>query len=92
MKRNGVFIDQETQKLKRKIHRTIPNAGEVELKVDKNQSDQYETHVSVRIPPRQTLIASKKDKSLKVSLEKTKQAILRQLQKLKTRRSPINQL
>lgn len=73
-------------KLKKQIQRIDPKADKVEVKIDKSDQQSFETLIKVHIPPHKNLIAIKRDKSLKLSIEKSKQAIIKQVQKVKSKR------
>jgi len=86
MKNKKVHKAREAFKIKNQILKIVPTAKDIDVKIDKVDPSSFETLIKVYIPPQKKLVALKKDKSLKLSIEKSRQAILRQIQKIKTKR------
>lgn len=92
MKKRKIHKAKEVFKVKNQIYKIAPYANDVDIKIDKTDNGKFESLIRVHIPPKKNLIAVKKDKCLKVSLEKSRQAIIKQVKKVnerkKTKRAP----
>ena len=76
---------KEVFKVKNKIYKIAKAADEVEVQIDKTEKGEYESLIRVHIPPRKNIIAIKKSDSLKSSLEKSTQAAIKQVQRIKNK-------
>ena len=86
MKKGKVHKAREIFKIKNQIFNKLPYAKDVDIRIDRTEGGGYESHIKLHIPPKKHLLATKKDESLKQALEKSKQAILRQIDKVKMKR------
>ncbi len=86
MKKRKIHKAKEVFKIKNQIYKVAPYANDVDVKIDKTDNGKFESLIRVHIPPKKSLIAVKKDKCLKVSLEKSRQAIIKQVKKVKEKK------
>lgn len=83
MKKDKKKLEQEVLKIKEKITKVLPNVDEVDIKVNKNEQGAYQSFIKVHIPKRKQLVACKRADNIKRCLEKSHQAISRQIHKAK---------
>ena len=76
-----VVIDET----KEHIHRLFPNATNIDVKIKKDELGHFQSQIMVRVPNHKELVAHKKDPLLKKSLDKTFQAIVSQISKIKNK-------
>lgn len=86
MKKKRFNKAKEVFRIKNHILKLVPYAKDIDIKIDKSETGDYESLIRVHVPPRKKFIAVKRSESLKVSLEKSRQAILRQVKKLKEKK------
>ena len=87
MKILRTFSNRETIRIKNLIYKHFPHAKSVQVKVSKLQTGHYKSFIKVCVGDRKSLIAQKVDQDFKKSLERSKLAIFKQVQKVKSRRS-----
>ena len=85
MKKKKLRKSKEIIRKKLKLKEKFPQAADVNIKIDKNDQGDFESMIRVHIPPRKRLLAFKTDKSFSGSLDKSYQAIIRQVQKVKSK-------
>ena len=83
MKSNNNHIEKEIFKIKNRITKVLPNANDVDIRIDKNEDGLYESLIKVHVPRKKELIASKQANTIKKCLDKSHQAIARQINKIK---------
>ncbi len=86
MKKQKIHKAREIFKIKNQIYKIAPYADDVDIKIDKVENGNFESLIRVHIPNKKSLIAVKKDKSLHNSLEKSRQAILKQVKRIKNKK------
>lgn len=86
MKRVSIHRAREVFKIKNQIFKILPYAKDVDVKIERMDEDLFQTAIKVEIPHHPPLFAAKSAESLKVCLEKNRQAILKQIDKVKNRR------
>ncbi len=80
--------DYEIYKAKQQILKVIPFARDIEIKLSKD-GQYFETSAKVKANKRRLFVAVKKDKCLKVSLEKATSSIIKQVSKSKGKKKVI---
>ncbi len=91
MKKRNFHKANIALKIREQILKMAPYANEVDIKVDEDKDGEYESTIKVHIPPKKSLIAIKKDECFRSSLEKSRQAILKQVKKIKEKRKKRKQ-
>lgn len=86
MKKNKFNKVREIFKIKNQIYKKMPYVNDIDIKIDKAENGQYESLIRLNLAPRKRLIAVKREKSISLALEKSKQAILRQLEKVRRKK------
>lgn len=79
-------IEQEVSKIKSKIAKVLPNVNDVAIHIDKSEDGLYESFIKVYVPKKKELVASKRAPTIKKCLEKSHQAITRQIHRVKGKR------
>ncbi|MFT6631304.1 MAG: ribosome-associated translation inhibitor RaiA [Bacteriovoracaceae bacterium] len=86
MKRTKIHKAKEVFKIKNNIYKIAPYIKDVDVKLAKTYHGKYESLIRVHIPHKKKLFAAKKDECPKLSLEKSRQAIIKQIKKLKKKK------
>jgi len=71
--------------IKEKLYSFFPHTQKIEIKIHKDENRLYDSSIQVQIPGGKGLYAHKKDVNMKRSLNRSSHAIIRQLDRLKTR-------
>lgn len=86
MKKNP--LKAKIERVKARVRSAAPEAQNIEVKVQKlPQKDQnrYECFIKAHVPPKKEVVARRIARSPFISLEKSRQAVLRQIDKKKSR-------
>lgn len=86
MKKKVNYQSSEVFDIKNQIAKKVPKAKEIDVRIERADSGKYETLIRLHIPPKKRLFAVKRDESVRLALEKSKQAIFRQLDKVKNKK------
>lgn len=86
MKKDKIHKAKEVFKIKNQIFKVAPYANDVDIKIDRAENGKFESLIRVHIPPRKSLIAVKKDKCIRTCLEKSRQAIIKQVKRIHEKR------
>ena len=81
---SGVLVQKKVFNVKEHIKRIFPRATKVVIDWRKKPDHKIEAKIEVNIP-RNKIIAVKSDENLKKALDKTSEAVLRQLKKAKNK-------
>ncbi len=91
MKQKCLQNNEHINKMKDHIYRIFPHAKHIDVRVDQTPEKKFKTFVRVSVPQRTDLIALKTDQDLRKSLEKSQNAIMRQIRKIKAKQNPTHQ-
>jgi hypothetical protein len=77
--------NEEIQRVKEHISEVFPHTNRIDVRVDEIPKKGFRSLIKVTAPKKRNIIALKVDKSIKKSLEKSHQAVVKQLHKAKQR-------
>ena len=86
MKQGKIKNSEEINKTKNHIYKVAPHINNIDVKIEKAGNGKFQSFIRVHIPPKKKLIAIKNGPCLKTSLERSRQAIIRQLNKEKEKK------
>ena len=76
---------KKVARVKRHINKVFPHANDVDIKVQKLPKEGFKSLIRIKAPKKKTIIAVKIDSDIERSLEKSHQAVVKQIHKLKTK-------
>ena len=73
---------KEVFKIKNQIYKVAPHTSDIDVQFKRLAGGEYESLIKVHIPHKKNIVAVKRDASLQASIEKSKQAITKQIEKV----------
>lgn len=80
-------LAREIFKIKNNIYKIIPNVEFVDIKVQKSEDHTYESQILIKIGNHKKILAIKTNESIKIALQKSHQAVIRQIKRIKEKKA-----